>query len=202
MIKKIKRSMKLSLRWLRSFSIMKNGVSFIETPWLSGRILFQLAPGSEIRLGRNVILNSKMSKNTLEARGSVVIKTIQTAAVVTIGDDTGITSSTISASSRIDIGNRVLIGSGCIITDSDHHFVVMKSGDVRRNMGLPEPRQENRIEICDDAFIGARSIILKGVRIGKNAVVGAGSVVTKNVEDNTVVAGNPAKTIGSSLDLN
>jgi len=49
--------------------------------------------------------------------------------------------------------------------------------------------------IEDRASIGTSSTILSGVRIGKNAIVGAGSVVTKDVPDNTVVAGNPAKKI-------
>ncbi|WP_212635306.1 acyltransferase [Pseudozobellia thermophila] len=51
--------------------------------------------------------------------------------------------------------------------------------------------------IKDRAFIGAYSIILKGVTIGENAIVGAGSVVTKSVPDNQIWAGNPAKFIRS-----
>lgn len=49
--------------------------------------------------------------------------------------------------------------------------------------------------ISDDAWIGLNAIILKGVKIGKGAIVGAGSVVTKNVPDMAVVAGNPARII-------
>lgn len=52
-----------------------------------------------------------------------------------------------------------------------------------------------RIEIGEEAFIGTRSIIMPGVHIGKHSVVGAGSVVTKDVPDYTVVAGVPARTI-------
>lgn len=55
--------------------------------------------------------------------------------------------------------------------------------------------------IKENAWIGANAIILPGVTIGKNAIVGAGSVVTRDVEDNTVVAGNPAKVI-RKLDPN
>jgi len=50
--------------------------------------------------------------------------------------------------------------------------------------------------IEDDCFIGAGSIILSGIRIGKGAIVGAGSIVTKDVKPNTLVYGNPAKEIG------
>ena len=51
------------------------------------------------------------------------------------------------------------------------------------------------IKICDNAWIGMNAIILKGVEIGEGAIVGAGSVVTKNVEPWTMVAGNPARVV-------
>lgn len=53
------------------------------------------------------------------------------------------------------------------------------------------------IELNDNVFIGANALIMNGVSIGPNAIVGAGSVVTKNVEPGTVVAGNPARVVGS-----
>lgn len=55
--------------------------------------------------------------------------------------------------------------------------------------------------IEEDAIVGANSTLLPGVQIGKNAVVGAGSVVTKNVEENTVVCGNPAKLLKKKSEL-
>lgn len=55
------------------------------------------------------------------------------------------------------------------------------------------------IKICDDAWIGMNCIILKGVTIGEGAIVGAGSVVTKDVPAWTVVAGNPAKVVKTLL---
>lgn len=57
-----------------------------------------------------------------------------------------------------------------------------------------------RIEVGEEAFIGTRSIILPGVRIGKHSVVGAGSVVTQSVPDYTVVAGVPARLICSTQE--
>lgn len=59
------------------------------------------------------------------------------------------------------------------------------------------PYYKDCIEVCDNVFIGCNSIILPGVKIGSNVVIGAGSVVTKDIPDNSVVAGNPAKVIES-----
>jgi len=51
------------------------------------------------------------------------------------------------------------------------------------------------VKICDNVWIGMNAVILKGVTIGENSVVAAGSVVTKSVEPNTIVAGNPAQVV-------
>lgn len=84
------------------------------------------------------------------------------------------------------IGNNVLIGSGCVICDSDAHPI---HPSERQNHELTK---SSPIIIGNDVFIGARSIILKGVTIGEGAVIGAGSVVTKDVPSMCVYAGNPA----------
>ena len=57
-----------------------------------------------------------------------------------------------------------------------------------------------KITIQPNAFVGARAMILPGVSIGKNAVVGAQAVVTKNVQENEIVAGNPARVIGNRIE--
>jgi acetyltransferase-like isoleucine patch superfamily enzyme len=61
-----------------------------------------------------------------------------------------------------------------------------------------EPISERSVVIEDNVLIGANATVLAGIHIGKNAIVGAGSVVTKDVLDNTVVAGIPAKVINSN----
>ena len=68
----------------------------------------------------------------------------------------------------------------------------LKQGDFLYNTGC--------IEIMDNVFIGCNSTILSNVKIGPNAVIGAGSVVTRDVPPNSVVAGNPAKVIGTFED--
>jgi acetyltransferase-like isoleucine patch superfamily enzyme len=85
----------------------------------------------------------------------------------------------------LKIGNRVLIASHTAITTLTHST---DKANIRFNSVIDKP-----IVIEDDVWIGAHSVIMPGVTIGKGAVVGAGSVVTKSVSANTVVAGVPAK---------
>ena len=106
-----------------------------------------------------------------------------------IGDNVGISGSTICATGTVTIGNNVLIGSGCIISDTDAHPI----HPLDRNDNIKAKAYPIHIE--DDVFIGARCIILKGVRIGHGSVIGAGSVVTKDIPPMCIAAGNPARII-------
>ena len=106
-----------------------------------------------------------------------------------IGDNVGMSGSTICATGTVIIGNNVLIGSGCIISDTDAHPIhPLDRNDHSKTKTSP-------VYIEDNVFIGARCIILKGVRIGHGSVIGAGSVVTKDVPSMCIVAGNPARII-------
>jgi acetyltransferase-like isoleucine patch superfamily enzyme len=163
-----------------------------------GRPFLRLAERGSIILGDRVVLSSRPAANSLEARGPCMLRTVLPGARIVVGDDTGMTSATISASSSIRIGARVLIGAGVVITDSDHHPVHPPAGTPRRFAEFPAPTTADAVVIEDDVFIGARAIILKGVRIGAGAVVGAGSVVSRDVSAESIVAGNPATVVGST----
>jgi acetyltransferase-like isoleucine patch superfamily enzyme len=93
------------------------------------------------------------------------------------------------AQHAITIGNDVLIAAYCFIVDFNHAFTDKNKRIIKQGY-VAAP-----IVIEDDVWIGAHVMILPGVHIGKGAVVGAGSVVTKNVKAYQVVAGNPAKVI-------
>ncbi|RBP46838.1 2,3,4,5-tetrahydropyridine-2,6-dicarboxylate N-acetyltransferase [Garciella nitratireducens] len=93
------------------------------------------------------------------------------------------------------------IGEGTMV---DMNAVVGARGTIGKNVhigagaviaGVLEPPSSTPVIIEDNVMIGANAVILEGVHIGKNAVVAAGSVVTQDVEENTVVAGSPAKVI-------
>jgi acetyltransferase-like isoleucine patch superfamily enzyme len=106
--------------------------------------------------------------------------------VLSIGDGTFINSGTsICAQQSVLIGRNCAIGNSSLIMDSDFHSV----GDhTRRPAAKP-------VVIEDDVWLGARVTVLKGVRIGRGAVVAAGAVVTKDVAPDTLVGGVPAKII-------
>jgi acetyltransferase-like isoleucine patch superfamily enzyme len=171
------------------------GASVDKSVFSYGRASVFVKRGSNIKLGKNVVLASTIASNNLEIRGRVILRTFHENALISIGQDSGLSGASISSASRIDIGERVLLGSGVIITDSDHHVVSPPPGISRRHLGFPKPKVSDGIFIESDVFVGARSIILKGVRIGTGSVIGAGSVVTCDIPPQSIAAGNPCKVV-------
>lgn len=93
-------------------------------------------------------------------------------------------------------GGEITIGSGCLISQ----FVTIVSSNHQIEKDKPIISQKwttdnNFVHIGDDVWIGASSVILPGVTVGKGAVIAAGSIVTKDVPEYAIVAGNPAKII-------
>jgi acetyltransferase-like isoleucine patch superfamily enzyme len=152
---------------------------------------------SATRLGKRVTLRGRPSvsnEGTLTIGDRVrLVSTVATLEIVTlpsgqleIGDNVFINyGSSLVASTHVKIGNDCMIGTHVMVMDCDFHRVEDKAWDTT---GKP-------IVIGDRAWLGNRSIVLKGVRIGDDAVVAAGSVVTHDVPARTVVAGVPAKVI-------
>jgi acetyltransferase-like isoleucine patch superfamily enzyme len=94
---------------------------------------------------------------------------------------------------KIVIGNNVKLGGGVCIYDTDFHSLIPS---LRLDPKLDiQHKSKSPVRIGNNVFIGAFSLILKGVSIGDNSVIGAGSVVTKIVPENEIWAGNPAKFI-------
>ena len=128
---------------------------------------------------------------------------------ITIGNHSFIGSSTFISRSSITIGNNVTIAWGSTIYDHDSHSLdyMERRKDIDDELADLRSKQNmiahknwdvvnsKPIKICDDAWIGMNCIILKGVTVGEGAIVGAGSVVTKDVPAWTVVAGHPAKVV-------
>lgn len=123
-------------------------------------------------------------------------------ASITIGNNVFIGANTVlDCAQAIVLEDDVLVSYECLLLDSNNHS---QNFDVRKN-DLPDVKSgreynwsaipSNPIRVCRGAWIGARSIILKGVTIGEGAIVGAGSVVTKSVDPYTIVGGNPARVV-------
>ena len=146
---------------------------------------------SQMCLGSGLELRSWPGSNPLTPNHPVVLATWQAGAVLRLGDNCGLTGAVIVAARRVDIGDRVLLGANCTVTDTDFH--PLAPWDRQRDIlaGATAP-----VVIEDDVFVGMHSLILKGVTIGRGAVVGAGSVVTRDVPPGLIVAGNPARRVG------
>jgi acetyltransferase-like isoleucine patch superfamily enzyme len=139
--------------------------------------------------------------------GSIVyadIRADRPGAQVIIGARTFIGRSTLVAAERIVIGDDVLISSGCHIVDHDSHSIVWeeRAQDVT-DWGMGRKNWVHvRVEpviVRAKAWIGIRAMILRGVTVGEGAIVGGGSVVTRDVPPFTIVAGNPARVIRQML---
>jgi serine acetyltransferase len=136
-------------------------------------------------LGDGVTVNTARWANWLGTSGSMMLS-VEDGATLELKRGCGVSASQIIANTGIEIGEEALVGAGCLICDSDMHEVPLGSG---------KPVAMAPIKIGRRAFIGARCIILKGVTIGEGAVVGAGSVVTRDVPPHSVVVGNPAEAV-------
>lgn len=145
-----------------------------------------------IVLGDRVELVSISRRTDLGVRGPTIMRTLTPEATITVGADTGMSGAVICAASRVEIGERCLIGADVMIFDTDFH----SSEPFGRRYGRPDWSQISKsVVIGNDVFIGTRALITKGITIGDGAVVGAGAVVVRDVEPRTVVAGVPAKFI-------
>ena len=156
-----------------------------------GKPLLRIRPDSKVEIGERVWMVSSQKYNLFGISQPVIISTLGVGAVITIGDDVGMSGCTVAAKERIDIGSRVLIGTGVIIADTDAHTIEPEGRRYDLSGGASKP-----IIIEDDVFIGARAIILKGVTIGKGSIVGAGAVVSRSIPQMSIAAGNPARVVG------
>lgn len=139
------------------------------------KLIFKLAG---VRIGKGSAIH--MGTKFFEPKGVIVGKDTM------IGD-----SAFLDGRDKLIIGDHVDIASEVMIYNSQHDL------EDKYFAAINAP-----VEIGDYVFIGPRSIILPGVKIGKGAIVAAGAVVTKNVEDFTIVGGVPAKPIGERKNKN
>lgn len=146
---------------------------------------------SQVSIGKNFRLVSSDLINPLCKNKACI--NVSERASLQIGNNCGMSSPTIWVRKSVKIGNNVNFGGGCILFDTDAHSL----NYLHRRDGITDManRVDKEIVIDDDVLIGANTIILKGVHIGARSVIGAGSVVTKDIPADSIAAGNPAKVI-------
>jgi acetyltransferase-like isoleucine patch superfamily enzyme len=174
--------------WLRLLGVrMGRRCRFRGVPVIS------IAARARITLGDDVLINSRYDSNPAGIAHPTILAALEPHSSIVIGDGTGISGASLVARRSITVGGRVLIGSGACVWDTDFHPL----DAVRRRAHPTRGAASAPVVICDDAFVGAQSLVLKGVTVGYRAVIGAGAVVTKDVDADTIVGGNPARVLGT-----
>lgn len=143
--------------------------------------------GGTLNIGNDVWLGWDASQKL--GKGTILLQPRSRESVITIGAHTQISNNvSIGAMGKISIGTHCLIGDMTSIIDCDFHEV----DPSKRGAGIGpiEP-----VSIGDNVWIGGRVLILRGVSIGNNSVIGAGSIVTKSIPPNSLAVGIPAKVI-------
>ncbi len=174
------------------FILKCSGVTLGSSVIFHGFPHLSVAAGSKVVIGKACVFRSRSFGNAIGVNHRIVVSTLSPAAELIIGEHVGISGGAICAKQSVIIGSYCLLGANVVISDNDFHPI--KSENRRYN------HTDNDI-IAQPVFIGnnvwicADSYILKGVHIGDNTIVGAGSVVSHDIPANSIAVGNPAKVI-------
>ena len=137
---------------------------------------------STISIGDRCTFNSSSRFNARGINHRCILETGKPGAVLKIGNRCGFSGCSIVADKEVIIGDHVMVGANTCIGDRDDH--------PDRLGTSPQP-----VHIGNNVFIGMHCIVMKGVTIGDNSIIGAGSIVTKDIPANCIAAGVPCKVI-------
>jgi acetyltransferase-like isoleucine patch superfamily enzyme len=162
---------------------------------LAGRPIISVAADSRLILEDGVSLFSAVRANPLACFQPCVLRTLAPGAEIELERNVGMSGTVVCAARSVRVGEGTIFGSGALVIDNDFHAPDGPHGWKN------DYSQARPIRIGKGVFVGARAIILKGVSIGDRAVIGAGTVVTRDVPAGAVAAGNPARIVRSPNDL-
>jgi len=182
------------LDFLFNFSLFNlYKVNYDKFPIINGRI--HLSANGAFFIGKGAQFNS--GKNYNPIGGDTILRFIicENAKLI-IGRNVGISNSTIFCQDSITIEDNVLIGGSCKIYDTDFHAIQQLDRITAfLDKVFDTKAKTSKVIIKKGAWIGGHCLILKGVTVGENSIIGAGSVVSKDIPDNEIWAGNPIKFI-------
>lgn len=173
---------------INRMTLKAHGVVFGRNLQIPGKVSW-LIGGARISIGDNFYFSSGDAVNpmTSNLQGAIYL---ENGASLKIGNNVGMSSTRMWVHNSVTIGNNVKIGACVLITDTDAHPL-----DYLARRSSNEGTKSAPIVIEDDVWVGAHSIILKGVTIGARSIIGAGSVVVRSIPADCVAAGNPCKVI-------
>ena len=155
---------------------------------IKGLPMIDIREGSKLYIGTGVMLNSMNKGYHINLHSPVKLFADREGAEIRIGDNTRIHGTCIHAYQSVVIGSNCLIAANCQIFDGSGHDISFPNVKDRINTaGTSKP-----VIIEDNVWIGANSIILPGVTIGRGSVIAAGSVVTKSIPPMVIAGGNSA----------
>ena len=152
-------------------------------------------PGGSISIGSDTQIISSWRRSTACALAFPTrLRVFGKGAAIEIGPGCQLSGTSITArSTRISLGRQVLLAPNCIIMDSDFHA----PWPAAQRSESPGYEADAPVSIGDYSWIGINSIILKGVSIGRGCIIGAGSVVTHDIPDNSIACGVPCRVLST-----
>lgn len=157
---------------------------------LKGIPIFAFNKKAKVKIGNNVTFISLTKFNLVGILKCCTVAVRENAELI-IGDGSGFSGVSIYSANKIIIGKNLTCGGNVFMWDTDFHPIDPYKRREKKDANI----KTNPIIIGDDVFIGANSIIQKGVKIGDRAIIAAGSVVSKSIPQDEIWGGNPAKFI-------